>query len=316
MMTLNLFRTSFALGLILLQPVCQAWPDKPPQILVGSPAGGQADVLARALAAAMASELGQSLVVVNRDGAGGTIATGAVSRSEPDGYTLSFGPAGPLVLQPLIKKVPYDPADVVGVCQTFVGDIALVASNKSKFKDAREVIAAAKAKPGALAYGVGGMGTILHLAAVELTLNAGVKMTAVPYRGDPPLALAIRAGETELGVMSVGTAQTQGLRILGVFSPSRLATAPDAPTMTEQGFPVVTQLFGGLYAPKALPSSILGPLQKACEKATKSDNYLAAAKGSQQWVVYKNSQDFTKAIAAERETMGKAVKAANMKFED
>lgn len=319
-MLLSLRRRGFAASLLVLglgapSTGVWAWPDKPVQIVVGFPPGGSADVLARALAEAMARKLGQSVVVVNREGAAGTIAMAAVANAT-DGHTLAFGPAGPLVLQPHIKSnLPYKVENVVGVCQTFVNNYALVASPNSKYRLVRDVVADPAGKGEGVLFGTGGLGSVPHIAAVQFGLQTNTNMKVVPYRGDPPMALALKGGEIELGTVSVGLAQSQGLRILGVFSPTRVPEAPAAPTMTEQNIPVVAQLFGGLYAPKSLPSDALRALQGACQDAAASERYLAAAKNSQQETVYRDPDTFTRALAAEHKTFGEVIRKANLKLD-
>jgi tripartite-type tricarboxylate transporter receptor subunit TctC len=291
------------------------WPQRSIQIVVGFSPGGAADALARALAESLAKTLGQPVVVQNRDGGSGTIATAAVAKADPDGYTVGFGPMGPLVLQPHLKQLPYKPSDLVGVCQTFVNNYALAAAANGRFKTMKEVLDAAARKPNAVTYGTGGIGSFPHMAAIQLAQKGNVALTAVPYRGDPPVILALKGGEIDLGTVAVGLAQAQGLHLLGVFSPTRLPEAPDVPTMTEQGLPVVAQLFGGLYAPKGLPPAVLKALESACQNATKSEKYLGSSKSTQQDVVFKSAVEFNKAIERESETQARAVRAANLKLD-
>ena len=292
-----------------------AWPTRPVQMLVGFPAGGSADVLARAFGEVLSVRLGQNVVVVNRDGAGGTIAMAAGAKAE-DGHTLVFGPAGPLVLQPHIKNnLPYKLSDMVGICQTFVNNYALVTPQGSKYRSLRDVLNDPDAKGAGLTYGAGGLGTMPHIGAVMFSLQSGTGMRVVPYRGDPPMTLALKSGELQLASLSVGAAQTQGFRILGVFTPSRLPDAPEAPTMTEQGVPVVAQVFGGLYAPKGMPAEAIRVLQGACEEAVRSERYVSATKASQQEVLYRGSEAFSKALAAEYDIMGQTLRKANLKLD-
>lgn len=293
----------------------EAWPQRPIQVVVGFSPGGAADVLARALGESLSKGLGQPVVIQNRDGGSGTIAAGAVAKAEADGYTLGFGPVGPLVLQPHLKRLPYKLDELTGVCQTFVNNYALAAAPNGKYKSVKEVLAAATDKPNEVTYGTGGMGSFPHMAAIQLAQKAKVTLSAVPYRGDPPVILALKGGEIELGTVSVGQAQAQGLRILGVFSPGRLPEAPGAPTMTEQGYPVVAQLFGGLYAPKGLPPMVLKALESACQQAAKSEKYLSSSRSTQQDVVFKGAAEFNKAIEQESETQKQAIKSANLKVE-
>ena len=154
-----------------------------------------------------------------------------------------------------------------------------------------------------------------HIGAVMFSLQSGAAMRVVPYRGDPPMTLALKSGELQLASLSVGAAQAHGFRILGVFTPGRLADAPDAPTMTEQGVPVVAQVFGGLYAPKGMPADAIRILQVACEEAARSERYINATKSSQQEVLYRGQEAFNKALAAEYETMGQTLRKANLKLD-
>lgn len=292
-----------------------SWPTKPVQMLVGFPAGGSADVLARAFGESLAARLGQNVVVVNRDGAGGTIAMAAAAKAD-DGHTLVFGPAGPLVLQPHIKTgLPYKLSDMVGVCQTFVNNYALVTPQNSRYRVLGDVLNDPDAKGAGVTYGAGGIGTMPHIGAVMLSLQSGTAMRVIPYRGDPPMTLALKSGELQLASLSVGAAQTQGFRILGVFAPARLADAPDAPTMTEQGVPVVAQVFGGLYVPKSMPADALKILQTACPSAVRNERYTTAAKSSQQEVLYRDSDAFGKQLVSEHETMGQILRKANLKLD-
>ncbi len=292
-----------------------AWPTKTVQMLVGFPAGGSVDVLARAFGEALTARLGQNVVVMNRDGASGTIGMAAGAKAE-DGHTIVFGPAGPLVLQPHIKtNLPYKFSDMVGICQTFVNNYALVTSNSSKYRNLRDVLNDPDAKGEGVTYGSGGTGTMPHIGAVMFSLQSGTAMRAVQYRGDPPLVLALKSGELQLASLSVGAAQTQGFRILGVFTPSRLPEAPEAPTMTEQGIPVVARVFGGLYVPKSMPAQAIKVLNEACEDAVKSERYVSTSKASQQQIFYRDSDAFSKVLAAEFDTLGQTLRKANLKLD-
>lgn len=302
-------------GVFFASTSAWAWPTRQVQLLVGFPAGGSADVLARAFGEALSRQLGQAVLVVNRDGAGGTIAAGALAKAE-DGHTLMFGPAGPLVQQlHLNPGLPYKPTDFVGVCQTFVNNYALVAAPSSKFRNVRDVIDDPDARnPAAgVPYGAGGVGTMPHLGVVQFSQRSGAAMRLIPYRGDPPIALALKSGDLQLATVSVGMARAQGFRILGTFSPARLAEAPDAPTMTEQGVPVVAQVFGGLFAPRALPADALKTLQSACAEVVRGERYLGAARSSQQETVYRDAPAFTQALNAEHANLGEVIRRANLK---
>lgn len=301
--------------LLVHTPVAMAWPTRSVQMLVGFPAGGSVDVLARAFGEALSARLGQSVVVLNRDGASGTIGMAAGAKAE-DGHTIVFGPAGPLVLQPHIKpNLPYKSNDMVGICQTFVNNYALVTSPNSKYRNLRDVLNDPDAKGDGVTYGSGGMGTMPHIGAVMFSLQSGAAMRAVQYRGDPPLVLALKSGDLQLASLSVGAAQKQGFRILGVFTSTRLADAPEAPTMTEQGIPVVARVFGGLYVPRSMPPQAIKLLKDACEEAVKSERYVNASRASQQEILYRDSDGFSNALTTEFDSLGQILRKANLKLD-
>jgi len=300
----------------LLQGPALAWPDRPVQLIVGFPPGGAADVIARALATDLSNTLKQQVLVVNKEGAAGIIAMNTAANAAPDGYTLVFGPVGPLTLQPHLKSsLPYQADDFVGICQTFTTDIALYTGASGTFKTMNDVIAAAKGAPGKIAYGFGGLGTMPHLAPLQLMMKAGVELQGVPYRGDPAVILAIRSGELQLGSGVLGLALNQNFRPLVLFSPARLPQVLDVPTATELGYPVVGQVFGGLLSLKAVPAAVRKTVEAACTRAIETADYKAAARNTQQDVSFLDGEEFTRRIVEESRTQRDVIKAAGIKLD-
>ncbi len=312
------YRVLAGLGIAtaLMQGPALAWPDRPVQLIVGFPPGGAADVIARALATDLSRTLKQQVVVVNKEGAAGIIAMSAAANAAADGHTLVFGPVGPLTLQPHLKaSLPYQPDDFAGICQTFTADIALYTGANGTFRTMKDVIAAAKDAPGKIVFGFGGLGTMPHLAPLQLTMKAGVELQGVPYRGDPAVILAIRSGELQLGSGVLGLALNQGFRPLVVFSPARLPQAPDVPTATELGYPVVGQVFGGLLGLKAIPAPVRKAVEAACARAVETADYQAAARSTQQDVSFLDGEAFTQRIAEESRIQRDVIRAAGIRLE-
>lgn len=264
----------FSLDIAAAQP----WaPDRPITILNPYAAGSTTDQLARALAAGMAPRLGQPVVVVNRDGAAGGVGTAQAARAAPDGHALLFIPAVVLSVLPARGEVGFTAASFAPVCQSFENAMAIAVRPESPFGSLGELVAAARARPGALTYGHQGIASIPHLAAIELAEVAGLQLQDVPYRGEPAVVTDLRAGRVDFAVLVMGSLAAGGLRTLGVFAPERHPLLPEAPTVMEQGFPVAPTSFGGLFAPAGTPAPVIARLEAACLEAAREDAYRSVA---------------------------------------
>jgi tripartite-type tricarboxylate transporter receptor subunit TctC len=231
----------------------------------------------------MSKKLGVEMIVENRAGAGGAIGTLAVARAEPDGHTLLFAPALVVSVLPQAREdTGYKPDALVPVCQTFVNAMALVVAKDSPLKDVRDLIVAAKQKPGVLNYGHQGPLTIPHLAMEELLLTASADIKDVPYRGDPLVLSDLIGGRIEVGAVVLGSIGGQDVRVLGVFSDTRHSSYPQVPTMREQGFDVSSASFGGIFAPKGTPAPVVAKLADACAAGARDEVYATVAKGAAQ----------------------------------
>lgn len=248
------------------------FPTQPVRIVVPFAAGGATDVITRLLAEEMAKHLGQSVIVENRSGASGTIAGAAVARSTPDGYTLFMGTTGTNVLAPFfLRDVPYDTQrDFRGV--TMVAGIAnlLVVHPAVQARNVGELIAYAKANPDGLNYAATGSGSQM---AMELFLQrAGIRMTAVNYRGSAPALQDLLRGDVHASmdlISSLLPAVSAGqLRALGVSTRQRNSRAPDVPTLEEAGVAGYEFLsWQGLFAPRATPDEVTEMLARAANAA-------------------------------------------------
>jgi len=241
----------------------EAWPTRPVKVLVGYPAGGANDLVARSFAQALADALGQSFIIDNRSGAAGVIAAEAAAKAPPDGYTL-FAMASAHVLAPSVRKsVPYDPVkDFAAIALAARASYVLCVHPTLPVHSVKELIEYAKAHPGKLNYASSGKGAGPHLASELFASMADVKLTHVPYRGDTPAITDLLAGQVEMGFMSLAPilphVKSGAVRALAVASAKRSAALPDLPTVAEAALPgYAVGVWWGLVAPAATPPAIV-----------------------------------------------------------
>ena len=219
-----------------------AWPQKSIRLLVPFPPGGATDLLARVLADRLGPQLGQTVVVENRGGAGGSIAAELATRFEPDGYSVFFASVGTAAInQHLYPRLPYRPEDLLPVVLwADLPNVAVVGKN-SRYRTLAELIAAAKARPGQLSFASSGNGTTLHLSGELLKTMAGIDMLHVPFRGGADVINQLMAGRVDVSFNNLPSAITLirsgELRPLGLTGPVRSPELPDLPTIAEQGYP-------------------------------------------------------------------------------
>lgn len=268
------------------RPVAQAqdYPSRVVKVVNPYVAGSTTDRLARALSVGMASRLGREFVVENRAGAGGATGTLAVARSDADGYTLLFAPALVLSVHPQARNdAGYKTDALVPICQTFVNAMALAVRPDSPIKSVADLVAAARAKPGAMNYGHQGPLTIPHLAMEELLIAAKIDIKDIPYRGEPAVVTDLLGGRIDVASLVLGTiTDRQVLRPLGIFSETRHSSFADVPTVKEQGFDVSPASFGGLFAPVGTPAPVVARLANACASAAQDAMYANAARDAAQ----------------------------------
>jgi tripartite-type tricarboxylate transporter receptor subunit TctC len=266
----------------------EVYPSRPIQVVNPYPAGGATDLMARAMAAGLAPRLGQPLVVVNRDGAAGAVGTLGVARAAPDGYTLAFVPA--LVLSVLPVTQPNSglrPDALRPVCQMFSNGQAIAVRAVSPLRNLADLVAAAKARPGAITYGSLGIASIPHLAIIQWAQVAGIEVTHVPYRGDGAVMTDALAGRIDFSAIVLGSASGRtDMRLLAVFDTARNPAFPDVPTAIEQGYDVAPTSFGGLMAPAGTSPDRIAALEAACAQVAEDEVYRAAARRALQPASY------------------------------
>src|SRR5271155_1529930 len=257
----------------------QSWPDRPVRLVVGFTAGGGSDIGARLFAAALAGRLGQQVLVENRTGAGGLLATELVAHAAPDGYTLLACTIGHVLAPLLYKKLSFDPAkDFAPISATATLANILVVHNALPIRTLGELIARAKAEPGKLSYGSSGIGGSLHLTMEIFKSMAGVDIVHVPYRGGAAALTDVIAGHVDMmfgnATEQVAAVRSGQVRALGVSSATRHKMLPDVPTVAEAGGPGLAVVAGsGVSAPAGVPEPILDRLSADTIAALQSPDY-------------------------------------------
>lgn len=259
--------------------MAQAYPVKPIRLVVPLAPGGTTDLIARMVAERMSPILGQPVVIENRGGAGGTIASNHVAKSEPDGYTLLMGTIGTAAIAPaMYASLPYDPEkDFEAVSLLTTGQFVLAVNPSVPAKTLGEFLSLAREKPGTLSYGSAGNGSTLHLGMELLKQNAGINIVHVPYRGSGPMVVALVSGEIQAGLPDIPSAlpfiESGKLRPLAVTSADRSTILPDIPTLAESGFKDYSvTVWLGIYAPAGTPRAIVDKLNESIALAVQDEN--------------------------------------------
>ena len=316
----------FALAVLLLPAFWadDAWalyPDRIVRIVVPLAPGGGTDLIARTLAQEMAKDLGASVIIENKPGAGTIIGTQAVAASEPDGYTLLMGTFANAVNPSLNAKLPYDAhkdfAPVALIARSFN---IVVVNPKSPFRSIADLIAAAKAEPDKLSYGTYGTGTSAHLAGELFKSLARVNLTTVPYKGSAPAITDLIGGQIQVMFTTVASAASliEGgqLRALAVTSTERSPAFPQLPTVAEAGVPgYVLENWYGLFAPGKTPPDIITRLNAAVSKALKSEAFTKIAANEGLVMVPAPPEEFARYFRGEEERWRKVIHDAGIKAE-
>jgi tripartite-type tricarboxylate transporter receptor subunit TctC len=274
----------------------QGYPERVVQIVVPATAGSSADILGRVLADGFSAQLGKPFIIVDKPGANGVLGTADVARAAADGYTLMHGATYSITVQPLTdKQAGYTLQSFTPICQTFKNDQVVVVPPNSPLKTAHDIVAAAKQKPGALNVGIPGIGTIPHLAMVQLADQAKVTFNDVPYKGPAEELQAVRSGQIDFAAVPLTAAAGSGLVMPGLFAETRNPSLLDVPTFKEQGYDVAPLSFGGLLGPAGMPADVTRKLEAACIAIMHSDAAQRVVKNTMQPEGYfADSADFAR----------------------
>ena len=249
--------------------LAQAWPAKPVRLMVPFPPGGSTDIVARIVAQKLGERLGQSLVIENRGGGGGTIGTAIVAKAAPDGYTLGVASTSTHVVAPSVyAKLDYDPVkDFAPISLMAVSPYLLVVNPSLPVNSLKDLVALAKKQPGKLNYASAGIGSTTHLAMEMLKFASGTFMLHIPYNGNGPAGTALIGGQVEILFGSLPAllphAKSGRARALAVGTPKRSPSLPDVPTVAESGYPGFdASLWLAIMAPAGTPQPILDRLHR------------------------------------------------------
>jgi putative tricarboxylic transport membrane protein len=262
---------AFAAGVMPVR--AQDYPSRSITVIVPFPAGGASDVVARIVTNQMSKILGQSIIVENVGGAGGTLGSARAAAAEPDGYTLLAAAMGSHVAAPVLTpNVKYDPvADFVPIGFTAHSPAVIIARKDFPARDMKEFVAILRQQGGALKQGHGGIGASSHMACLLFTAEIGVKPTLVAYRGSAPALNDLVGGHVDfMCEQSVSVAETVlsgAVRAYAVSASERLANLPDVPTAKEAGINYEMSVWAGLFAPKGTPPAVVARLADALDKA-------------------------------------------------
>lgn len=261
--------TGIFFSVLMASPaLAQSWPDKAITIVVPTSAGGANDAMARIIAQGMSQRLGKPVIVENKAGANGAIASEYVAKAPSDGYTIMFGYIATHGINPALQKLRYDPvADFEAIGMVAASPTVLVANSAVPAKNVKELVQLIKAKPGTFSYASAGNGTAPHIAGELFKLSAGLDVVSVPYKGSAPAVVDTIGGTTQYMFPSLFTAYPQikggKLKALGIAGEKRSAVLPDVPTLAEQGIPNVNMSqWYAMFAPAKTPKALVDRLNR------------------------------------------------------
>ena len=325
---MTLLRRQFlhlAAGAIALPAVsrvtwAEAYPSQPVRVIVGFAAGGPNDILARLIGQWLAKRLGHPFVIENRLGAGSNIATEAVVHAPPDGYTLLLVGSPNAINATLYDRLNFDfIRDIAPVASFMRGALVLVVHPSVPAKTLAEFIVYAKANPGKLSYGSGGVGGITHITAELFKMMAGVEMVHVPYRGVAPALTDLLGGQVQVlfanPAQSIPYIRAGRLRALAITTATRSEALPDIPTVGEFVPGYEASSIFGFGAPKNTPAEIIDKLNKEINAGLADPEIKARVADLDGTVLVGSPADFGKLIAEETDKWGKVIHAANIKAE-
>lgn len=292
----------------------------PTRILVGAPAGGSTDTLARTLATELGRLLGKVVIVENRPGAGGNIAAEAVAKAAPDGNTLLMSFTSHAINASLYPSLPFDPIrDFTPLTCVATSPSVLVAHPSVPARDVRELIALAKAKPGQLNFAIGAVGSSLHLAGDLFKMQSGAFIVNIPYRGTAPAIQDVIAGQVELMFAAIGNAQAQvkagKLKALGVTSAKRLPAFPDVPAIAEVLPGYESSAWFGLFGPARMAPELAKRISDAARQAIAAPEVRRRLDAEGAQAVGNSPEEFSKFVQGEIQRWARVVKFSGAKPE-
>ena len=310
-----------ALGAALGQSaLAQTYPARPIKLVIGYPPGGGVDINARLLAGKLSELLGGSVVVENKPGAGTNIANDFVAKSAPDGYTLLMNTSSVTINMSLYKNPPFNTLRDFAPVAVFSDSQNIMVVNAAKsYKSASDVLAAARAKPGALTYGSAGPGSTQHLTAELLKLQTKTDILHIPYKGSAPALTALMSGEVDMVFINVPAilqhVRSGRLRPLAAAGSKRSELLPDVPTLKESGINLEMALWFGVLAPAGTPNQIVQSLNAAIAKAARAPDVRQKLLDQGAEPVGNTTEEFAAMLRDEVPKWGEVIRASGIKPE-
>ena len=305
----RIVKSALALVLTAGAAVAQDYPSEPITLIVPYSPGGNGDITSRFVADQASDILGVKFIVENRAGGGAFIGINSCANADPDGYTICFISTSPITVRPHVIDAPYDPMkDLTYVGQFLLSKQPIIARNDGKFTNLEDVIAYAKEKPGQLRWSAAVPRGGPHLATEAMFRAEGAVTTFLPSKGGAVELANLLSGTIDLAVISdYGPALDNGeIVILGETSPGRNPQAPDAPTLSELGYPLELASFFGIAAPAGLPDEVIAVWDDTLKQITESEEFTTLMERIKTKGAYLSSADFTALVRADYEAMGKA----------
>jgi len=293
-----------ALALVCLAGMARAQTQPPIKILVGAPAGGTTDTMARTLATVLGTQLGRTVVVENKPGAGGNLAADAVAKAPPDGNTLLMSFTSHAINASLYPRLPFDPVkDFTPLTMVSTSPSILVAHPKVAANNVQELITLAKSKPGQLNFAIGALGSSLHMAGDAFKMQSGVYIVNIPYRGTAPAVQDVLAGQVELMFAAIGNVQTHikagKLKAMGVTSAKRLPAFPDVPAINESLPGYESSAWFGLFGPGRMSPELSKRLSDAARAAVLSPDVKRRIESEGATAVGNSPEEFARFVDSE-----------------
>jgi tripartite-type tricarboxylate transporter receptor subunit TctC len=299
----------------------QAYPTRPVRVIVPFPPAGANDIVARIVFPKLSEQMGQSFIIDNRPGAGGTLGSAVVAQSKPDGYTLLIQTAASHVSNAhLYNKLPYDPLrDFVGISPLARVVAVLTVHPSLPARSVKEFIALAQKRPGEILHGHSGYGSFTHFNGVLFESRTGIRMTHVPFKGGGPAVIALVSGETQAQVAAIGELiahiQSNRVRALGVTSLERVAQLPDVPTIADTFPGYESWTWVSAFAPAGTPRAIVDRLNAELGKAMQDPNVAAKLTAQTLEPSHRSPEELAQRLKADYEMIGNVFRQFDVKLD-
>lgn len=282
-------------------------------MVIAWPAGGATDISGRIMQPALAEALGEPVIVKNVTGAAGTIGAAEVARARPDGRTILLTPVGPMMIQPQLRRnVGYTPERFTPICQVLDSPVIMMTPKTSGLRTVADVIARAKAAPGAFPYASTGPGTIPHISMVAFERLAGISMNHIPYRGSAQVMQAFGEGSVTLFNDQSNLIRQYDLHPIAIFTEARSPDFPDTPTMRELGHDLVYSIWTGIYGPAGMAPDLVARFERACLATMANAQVREGLARVQIPIVVRGAAEFAAFNTDQYARFGEVIRAANL----